>query len=288
MNPYYQLVTEYARLAREGADYPLGRFPRCPRPQAAADAPKALLFSPHPDDEVITGGLPLRLLRKSGWHVINVAVTQGSKRERQEERLAELKGCCDCVGFALEQTAPRGLERIQVKTRNEDPAHWSAAVRIIADILGRHSPRVIFLPHADDWNSTHVGTHHLVMDALKTMRAEFKCHAVETEYWRPMESPNLMVELSIQEVSDLVTALTFHAGELKRNGYHLSLPAWMVDNARRGSELVGGQGAASPGYTFATLYRLSKWANGSLQPSIAGGRFLSSKENPAGVFTLPS
>ena len=57
MNPYYQLVTEYARFAREGRNYPLGKFPRCPRPQVGLDAPKVMLFSPHPDDEVFVGGL---------------------------------------------------------------------------------------------------------------------------------------------------------------------------------------------------------------------------------------
>ena len=98
MNPYLQFASEYARLAREGKSYPLGKFPRCPRPQAAQDAPKALLFSPHPDDEVITGALPLRLLRKARWNVVNVAVTLGSRKERQAERLAELKACCDCIG----------------------------------------------------------------------------------------------------------------------------------------------------------------------------------------------
>jgi LmbE family N-acetylglucosaminyl deacetylase len=284
MNPYDQLATEYARFAREGRSYPLGRFPRCPRPQVALDAPKVVIFSPHPDDEVIVGGLALRLLRKSSWNVVNVAVTQGSKQERQAERLAELKACCDCIGFGLLQTAPNGLERVTAETRDADPARWAASVKVIADILNQHRPRVVFLPHADDWNSTHIGTHFLVMDALRSLPADFACYAVETEFWRPMDSPNLMVEVSLQELADLMTALTFHVGEVRRNPYHLSLPAWMVDNVRRGSELIGGQGAAAPEFTFATLYRLCKWSNGNLEKAYQGGKFLSSRENPAGLF----
>src|SRR5919108_4354777 len=88
MNPYHHFVSEYARYAKEGRTYPLGNFPPMPRPQIAPDAPKVLIFSPHPDDEVIIGGLALRLLRQCGWNVINVAVTQGSKKERQAERVA--------------------------------------------------------------------------------------------------------------------------------------------------------------------------------------------------------
>ena len=34
-----------------------------------ADAPVCLVFSPHPDDEALVGGLPLRL-RAAGWRVV--------------------------------------------------------------------------------------------------------------------------------------------------------------------------------------------------------------------------
>src|SRR6476620_11588933 len=117
MNPYHQLVSERARFAREGKCYPLGKFPRMPRPDLAANAPKVLIFSPHPDDEVIIGGLALRLMREAKWNVINVAVTQGSNKERQAERWEELKKCCECIGFGLVQTAPGGLEKVNAKTR---------------------------------------------------------------------------------------------------------------------------------------------------------------------------
>src|ERR1051325_579158 len=89
MNPYFHLVSEYARFAREGRTYPLGAFASLPRPQIPPDAPKVLVFSPHPDDEVIIGGLALRLLREAKWNVINVAVTQGSNRS--EEHTSELQ-----------------------------------------------------------------------------------------------------------------------------------------------------------------------------------------------------
>jgi LmbE family N-acetylglucosaminyl deacetylase len=284
MNPYHHLVSAYARLAREGKSYPLGKFPRAPRPDVAADAPKALIFSPHPDDEVITGGLALRLLREAKWNVINVAVTQGSKKERQAERLAELKGCCDCVGFGLIQTAEGGLENVNLKTRGQNPVYWKQMVGVIADILARNQPHAVFFPHESDWHGSHVGTHFLVMDALKSLPADFECHVVETEFWGAMASPNLMVEIGARELADLMTALTFHTGEVRRNAYHLSLPAWMMDNVRRGGELVGGQGAAPPDFIFATLYRLSRWRQGKLESAYDGGRQISGRQHPAELF----
>jgi hypothetical protein len=122
------------------------------------------------------------------------------------------------------------------------------------------------------------------MDALKTLPAEFACHVVETEFWKPMKSPNLMVEVHPQELGDLMTALTFHVGEVKRNPYHLSLPAWMADNVRRGSEWMGGQGATAPEFTFATLYRVSGWSGGQSVKARGEGIFLGSREDPAGLF----
>lgn len=284
MNPYQHFVAEYARFAREGRTYPLGASAPLPRPKLTPDAPKVLIFSPHPDDEVIIGGLALRLLREAGWNVINVAVTQGSNKERQAGRLEELKRCCDCIGFGLLQTNPSGLEKITPRTRESEPEQWLQSVRTIAAILETEQPRAILFPHDLDWNSTHVGTHWLVMDALKLLPSDFACHTVETEFWGQNPSPNLMVELSPAHVADLITALTFHVGEVKRNPYHLSLPAWMIDNVRRGAELVGGQGGASPDFTFATLYRLRRWHGGQLIRLYEGGRYLGCGDNPAGLF----
>jgi LmbE family N-acetylglucosaminyl deacetylase len=218
--------------------------------------------------------------------VINVAITQGSNQERQRPRLQELKNACDWLDFELEQTAPNGLEKINSETRTNDSKHWSDAVKIIATLLARHQPRSIFFPHELDWNSTHIGTHFLVMDALKTLPTNFQCLMVETEYWAPMPSPNLMVESSVNDVVDLVAALSFHVGEVRRNPYHLRMPAWLQDNVRRGAELVGGQGALAPDFVFATLYRLRQWKNGRVENVFSGGKQISATENPGAIFNL--
>jgi N-acetylglucosamine malate deacetylase 1 len=284
MNPYRHFVHECARFAKQGRSYPLGTFAKLPRPEIAPDAPKVLIFSPHPDDEVIVGGLALRLMREAKWNVINVAVTLGSNVERKAGRLEELKACCDCIGFGLLQTAPGGLDKVNLETREKSPAHWAESVKAIAKILVEQRPKVIFCPHEGDWNSTHIGTHYLVMDALKTLPADFNCEIVETEYWSAMWSPNLMVEITGHDLGDLIMALTFHVGEVQRNPYHLSLPAWMQDNVRRGGEIEGGQGGAAPDYGFATLYRVERWRQGRLEKVFEGGRQLSAKQNPAELF----
>lgn len=283
MNPYQKFVADIARTQRENRSASLGGFPFLPAPALPADAPRALIFSPHPDDEVIIGGLALRLLREAKMNVLNVAVTQGSHKARQAARWKELSDCCRFIGFGLIQTREGGLEGINVKTRTGHPAEWAKSVARIADILREHSPRVIFFPHERDWNSTHIGTHHLVVDALQTLGPSFDCFTVETEFWGAMDDPDLMVETSEADLADLLAALSFHVGEVQRNPYHLRLPAWMIDNVRRGGELVGGQGGAAPDFLFATLYRLRRWRNGAFEKVYAGGKFLGVTEDPAGL-----
>jgi LmbE family N-acetylglucosaminyl deacetylase len=280
---YHQFVSEFAGLFKRATRLPSGGFKIPARSKVPASAPKALIFSPHPDDECIVGGLALRLLREAKWSVTNVAVTLGGKTERRVARLRELKNACAFLDFDL---LVAGLEKINLETRKKNRAQWNAAVEKISKILAQLKPRVIFLPHARDGHGTHVGTHFLVLDALKTLPENFECHVVETEFWGQMPDPNLLVESGVEDAGDLVAALSFHAGEVKRNPYHARLPAWLMDNVRRGAELVGGAGAAAPDFTFGTVYRRRLWRGGKLQNVFKAGKILSARENPAELFEV--
>lgn len=284
MNPFRKFVSEHARLFQSGKKLPAGHPQKFPRPFPASGHPhKALIFSPHPDDECIVGGLALRLLREAKWNVINVAVTLGSKPERRVARLRELKDACDFLGFDLASANRVDLRPV---TRRENRPYWQKMVRNTARLLSLTRPRVIFIPHTGDGQLTHVGTHLLVMDALRALPAAFRCYVVETEFWAPLAEPNLLVESSVADVADLVAALACHVGEVRRNPYHARLPAWLMDNVRRGAEHVGGQGGAAPDFTFGTIYRLRRWSRGRLTDTLKGGKFLGANKNPAGLFRI--
>lgn len=263
---------------------PLGAFQPAPRPNIKPGAPKALFFAPHPDDECIIGGMAMRLMRQAHVQLVNVAVTLGSKKERQQERFKELQNACQYLGYELVSTGPNGLERIHPKTREQDLEHWAACVEVIRSILERHQPRIVLFPHDRDWNSTHIGTHFLVLDALEHMPPNFECYLVETEFWGAMADPNLMLEISAEDLADMMAATTFHVGEVKRNPYHLLLPAWMMDNVRRGSEVAGGQGGAAPDFVFAALYRLRKWSGRQPKWLFEGGKQVPCSVNVAQLF----
>jgi LmbE family N-acetylglucosaminyl deacetylase len=285
VNPFRKFVSEHARLLHRGSQLPPGRPSKILRqPRIPSGAPRALIFSPHPDDECIVGGLALRLLRESKWNVLNVAVTLGSKAGRRAARLRELRNACVSLGFGLILPREQGLEHITLKSCKQNRAPWKSAVKIIAGILAGQRPRVIFVPHEHDGHPVHVGTHFLVLAALKTLPAGFQCHVVEMEFWGQMTDPNLLIELRVAEVADLVAALACHTGEVRRNPYHARLPAWLIDNVRRGAELVGGQGGVAPDFAFGTIYRLRKWLHGRLIEVRPGQRFLSCRTKAGKLF----
>ena len=277
MNCYTKLAQDYQNLFHAGREYQLGGFDRLQMPELSSVAPGMLIFSPHPDDECIIGGLALRYRQRKKWNVINVAVTLGIKKERQRGRWEELQNACEYLNFGLIRTTETGLENVKLLTRENKPDEWKEKVQCIANIIKKHKPEIIVMPHNADFNDSHIATHYLVLDALKSLE-DFSCKIVETEFWAAMDYPNLMLELSVEEAGQLITALSFHIEEVKRNPYHLTMPAWLIDNVRRGAEIVGGQGGAAPDFTYAILYRVSNFDGKEMKPAYNGGKMLSQND----------
>lgn len=253
MNPYLKFVQE-VQATVEGAK---GLSVSGTRATTKSDS-KVLLFAPHPDDECIFGLLPLRLQQEANKQIINIPVTFGRNTERQAARSQELDDACAYLGWDCHH------QRSDLN---------SLEISDVVAVLEQFQPDIIFFPHDDDWNSRHISTHHLIVNALKELDG-FSCLTVETEFWGAMDDPNLMVEASAEHVAELAAATSLHIGEVSRNPYHLLLPAWMQDNVRRGGELVGGQGGAVPDFAFATLYRLRKWHDGEFVDILEHGQHL--------------
>jgi hypothetical protein len=48
---------------------------------------------------------------------------------------------------------------------------------------------------------------------------------------------------------------------------------------------VGGQGGAAPDFLFGTLYRLRRWQDGTFQPVLKKGCFVSQSDDLQALFT---
>lgn len=228
-----------------------------PESLAAADI---LLCSPHPDDEALTGTLALRLQLEDQARVMNLAMTLGSDPRRQAARQAELAAACRVLGFKV------GLAREPAGFRLGGPTApapgsggWQLMADELVELLAVVRPRLICLPHDDDGHATHVAVHHLARQAIAryVRREERVVLLVQSEFWHPMRSPNLLVGIEPAEVATLVNALSHHVGEMARQPLHLFLPLRLMDNVRRGSALLGGYGGKAALFTFGELYHLS-------------------------------
>jgi N-acetylglucosamine malate deacetylase 1 len=257
-------VNETVRLLAAGASIPIGPTePPCesPAPSRPRGTPmKILVAAPHPDDEALIGALPVRLRLETGAQVVNCAVTLGSKISERRRRASELRCACRTLGFSLIIPEEEGFSNVNLQNREKHPEEWAAKVQTLKEIFDRERPEIVLAPHAEDFNTTHIGTHYLVIDALgKHLEASGRepLPLILTEFWHELRAPNFMVEAGPEVVALQVMATAEHGGEVSRNPYHLRLPARMMDNVRRGAEVVGGQGAPAPRLVFAELYRVS-------------------------------
>ena len=276
-----------------GSAIPIGpsarRLIAPPSPEVATRRAKVMVCSPHPDDEALVGALPVRMRRESGARIINCAITLGSNVEQRPRRLRELESACRVLGFELlVANHPSGFEHVNVANRQGNPEEWSAKVEALRQTFEREQPDVVFAPHAGDFNTTHIGTHYLVVDALGAYlerSGRGPLPLVETEFWHQNPRSNLMVGVSPEVEAILLMATAEHGGEVARNPYHLRHPGRMMDNVRLGSEVVGGQGGAAHPFPFAELYRVTFLIGREQVEPRPGGRVLGPEE-PADIDTL--
>jgi len=226
-----------------------------------ADAPVCAVFSPHPDDEAISGALAWRLRHECGWRVVNVAVTLGSRPERRAARWAEAQACCDHLGFELlaASGAPgTGLEGVRPADAHSHSAAWQASVAAAVSVLKHIQPRLLICPHELDGHDAHIGTSLLARQAVALSGLPL-VDVMLSEYWNTQLRPQLAVGLQATDVATLMDALCLHAGEVSRHPYQRLLPAWFLDSARRGAERVGRPGSQALPFHMASLYGWQRW-----------------------------
>ncbi len=262
---WLRYVHNTVKTLEAGKSIPIGpsRQPLvAPRVSARKGTPATVVMcSPHPDDESLIGALALRFRQEAGARVVNCAITLGSNISQKARRLGELESACRALGFELiVPDQPVGFDRVNLGNRRDHPEEWAAKVETLTGVFERENPDVVLAPHAEDFNTTHIGTHFLVTDALGAY-LERDPHGlfplIETEFWAELRQPNLMVGASAETLALQLMATAEHGGEVKRNPYHLLQPHRLMNNVRRGSEVLGGQGGAAQRYSFAELYRVS-------------------------------
>jgi LmbE family N-acetylglucosaminyl deacetylase len=248
---FYQYVEQIESLYQDHG----GQVPSLLPPlqdQLAVSLRRILIIAPHPDDECLMAGLALRAKRELGSQVAVLPFSFGSATERQAARELELKRALAVLGFESSNPRPAGN-------------HEELTDQEVKATFDRFRPDAILIPHESDAHPAHIRCAQAVKRAASAYCTlnKLSLSVFESEYWQSMESPNLLIPLNAGLVSILGEALMQHEGEVSRNPYHLTLPAWYMDQERRGRERVyglgmrhGGLGARQAFHSvFSQLYR---------------------------------
>ena len=276
---YFEYANKMQTLLETARRVELDRTENPPR-AARASGKKIVTFAPHPDDEIMTGLLPLRLMMENGWKVVDAAVSLGSKVERRKERKKELANACKYLGWKLEVL---GFDKVRPATKKTDPEYWQKCVGDIAGLIAKQNPDAVMAPHPKDANLAHMATSQLVRDALKSLEGKYGGFLIETEVWSDMDKPNVLIEAGAMHLGHLMTALSRHVKEVERNDYHVRMPSSFAENVRRGAEVVGGQGGRAPNFNFGVIYAVKKFDGKKWVPAV-GSKFVGLKNCAEEIF----
>ncbi len=251
------VLSDYSAYLHSWTDLVLnhgGKNPILPsmvKPEGLPQSPKILILAPHPDDECLMAGYALRAKEDWGSEVYVLPYSYGSRIERRLPRCKEMQAAVEVLGFHwLDSRSNSQMERLSM-------SEFVQACRSI-------EPDIIISPHPDDHHPVHVEAAKMVRDFRVAMTAVFNKDAsrkkeitwVQTEYWKQNAEPNFFLPLSKDHVIRMGQALQKHEGEISRNPYHLSLPAWLMDQSRRAPEVLGGFGQESSQYLLGILLKV--------------------------------
>jgi LmbE family N-acetylglucosaminyl deacetylase len=251
------ILPDYSAYLQSWVDLVLkngGRNPIPPnllKPIGLPESPKILILAPHPDDECLMAGFALRAKEEWGSSIYVLPYSFGSRVERRLQRKNEMKAAIQVLGFEL--IDPRTDQKLERLTMSE----FVSACQSI-------QPDVILSPHPDDHHPAHVEASQMVRDFRVAQAALFSKEGakknqitwIQTEYWKHHSEPNFFLPLTMNHVIQMGQALQKHEGEISRNPYHLSLPAWLIDQARRAPEVLGGFGTDSDQFLFGVLLKI--------------------------------
>ena len=135
-----------------------------------------LVFGPHPDDIEIGLGGTVALHTAAGHSVglcdlTEAELSSNGTRERRREEAAEAAGVLGA------------LWRENLRWPDGGIAETPETVRSAVDMIRRHRPRAMAIPHWDDRHPDHVAASHVL--SVAAFRSGLRRYATDADPWRP-------------------------------------------------------------------------------------------------------
>jgi LmbE family N-acetylglucosaminyl deacetylase len=201
---------------------------------------RALVITPHPDDEVLGCGGTIAKFSANGWEVHNCIVTEAYLPDWSEDfirsRMKEIEAANKILGVKkthfLSFPAAK-LDTVLHKELNES----------ISGVVNEVTPDVVFIPHRGDLHMDH----RLVFESSLVALRPLSCNATkvlsyetlsETEWgWATSPfTPNIYVDIS-STIGQKIEAMKAYGSEVKQPPHPRSFDVIEYLARKRGSEI---------------------------------------------------
>jgi LmbE family N-acetylglucosaminyl deacetylase len=205
---------------------------------------KAIVFAPHPDDEILGVGGTIAKLVESGWDITVVIVTKGFTPMFDEELIErgrkEAKEAHSFLGVKrtifLDKYPAAKLDQVSHSELNHD----------LEMVMTEVNPKLIFIPFLGDIHNDHQLIFRSLMVASRPNRQDIprKILAYETlseTFWNapyitPSFNPNVFVDIS-DYLEQKIKAMSIYSTQLKQFPQQRSLQAIRALAEFRGSTI---------------------------------------------------
>lgn len=182
---------------------------------------KAMIISPHPDDETLGCGGTIIKHKSRGdevyWLIVtNISVEEGYNEGKVKERQVEIDAVSKAYGF-------KEVFKLDFPTTKLDVIPKNKLINSISKVVESVKPDLIYVPNRNDIHSDHKVAFDVVMSSIKTFRSPFIKKILmyetlsETEFAPPFQNnafiPNNFSDITAF-IEQKITIMEIYKGEM--------------------------------------------------------------------------
>lgn len=179
--------------------------------ESIPQARTVIVFSPHPDDDILGCGGTLVKHVKENARVIIVYFTSGEKaftpptpEELARIREEEAKEAAHFLGVH---------ELVFLREPDGNLTNSTALVDKVAALISDLEPDIIYVTHKVELHPDHMAANSIVVDAVGTLKKSFHPLVLGYEVWTPLETITHISDIST-EITQKLNALAKHNSQV--------------------------------------------------------------------------
>ena len=212
-------------------------------PETVKNWGRTLIVAPHPDDESLGCGGAIALLRKFGFEVIVLTVSDGTlshpnSQKYPPEKLRDLRENEMTAALEILGVAANKIKFLRLRDRSvpeENSNEFEAAVKIVKNFLTEHQPQTILVPWRRDPHPDHRASNQIINAAIAGKSGSFRLLEYPIWLWEMAENADLPREENIKIYGLKIDSVV--AQKQAAIGAHVSQTTDLIDDDPNGFRL---------------------------------------------------